>query len=215
MEKKTNKAKLEIFKFLRKPAELWPRGVVVSALTSHVRDPRFDSRAGQLPQASFFTLIAYVDPALIGYLDVRRLVSRILGTWRRCGMEDNVSYVHGLAQPVVIIHHPHVSTASVSKGWGVQRDVQAYLHLQPVPCLSRSCVGGEGHGRLVYLIYLVYRGLCHLVQQTCPMSCRSLVTFNLLTFIAFDKISRNCTFYGNSIDIHLLGYFCMQNSYLP
>ena len=34
-------------------------------------------------------------------------------------MEDNVSYVQGLAQPVVIIHHPHVSTASVSKGWGV------------------------------------------------------------------------------------------------
>ena len=33
-------------------------------------------------------------------------------------MEDNVSYVHGLAQPVVIIHHPHVSTASVSKEWG-------------------------------------------------------------------------------------------------
>ena len=25
---------------------LWPRGVVVSALTSHVRDPGFDSRAG-------------------------------------------------------------------------------------------------------------------------------------------------------------------------
>ena len=33
-------------------------------------------------------------------------------------MEDNISYVHGLAQPVVIIHHPHVSTASVSKGGG-------------------------------------------------------------------------------------------------
>ena len=31
---------------------------------------------------------------------------------------------------------------------------------------------------------------------------------------AFDKISRNCAFYGNSINIHLLGYFCMQNSYL-
>ena len=28
-------------------------------------------------------------------------------------MEDNVSYVQGLAQPVVIIHHPQVSTASV------------------------------------------------------------------------------------------------------
>ena len=25
--------------------------------------------------------------------------------------------------------------------------------------------------------------------------------------IAFDKISRNCPFYGNSINIHLLGYF--------
>ena len=32
--------------------------------------------------------------------------------------------------------------------------------------------------------------------------------------IAFDKISQNCAFYGNSIIIHLLGYFCMQNSYL-
>ena len=29
-----------------------------------------------------------------------------------------------------------------------------------------------------------------------------------------DKISRNCAFNGNSINIHLLGYFCMQNSYL-
>ena len=32
--------------------------------------------------------------------------------------------------------------------------------------------------------------------------------------IAFDKISRNCAFYGNSINTHLLWYFCMQNSYL-
>ena len=71
----------------------WPCGVVVSALTSHVRDAGFNSWPGYLPEASFFTLIAYVDPALIGYLDVRRLVSRILGTWRRCGVVDNVSYV--------------------------------------------------------------------------------------------------------------------------
>ena len=33
-------------------------------------------------------------------------------------MADNVSYVQGPAQPLVIIHHPHVSTASLSKGWG-------------------------------------------------------------------------------------------------
>ena len=32
--------------------------------------------------------------------------------------------------------------------------------------------------------------------------------------IAFDEIRRNSAFYGNSINIHLLGYFCMQNSYL-
>ena len=32
--------------------------------------------------------------------------------------------------------------------------------------------------------------------------------------IAFDKISRNCAFYGNSINIHLQGNFCMQNNYL-
>ena len=31
---------------------------------------------------------------------------------------------------------------------------------------------------------------------------------------SLDKISRNCAFYGNSINIRLLGYFCMQNSYL-
>ena len=30
----------------------------------------------------------------------------------------------------------------------------------------------------------------------------------------YDKISLNCTFYGNAINIHLLGYFCMQNSYM-
>ena len=28
------------------------------------------------------------------------------------------------------------------------------------------------------------------------------------------RISRNYAFYGNSINTHLLGYFCMQNSYL-
>ena len=33
-------------------------------------------------------------------------------------------------------------------------------------------------------------------------------------YSAFDKISRNFALYRNSINIHLLGYFCMQNSYL-
>ena len=38
-------------------------------------------------------------------------------------MADNISYVQGPAQPLVIIHHPHVSTASLSEGWGVYGDV--------------------------------------------------------------------------------------------
>ena len=29
--------------------------------------------------------------------------------------------------------------------------------------------------------------------------------------ISFDEISRNCAFYGNSINIHLQEYFCVQN----
>ena len=31
--------------------------------------------------------------------------------------------------------------------------------------------------------------------------------------IAFENISQNFAFYGNSINIRLQGYFCMQNSY--
>ena len=31
---------------------------------------------------------------------------------------------------------------------------------------------------------------------------------------SFDKIRRNFALYGNSINTHLLGYFCKQNSYL-
>ena len=33
-------------------------------------------------------------------------------------MMDKVSYVQGLTQPLVIIHHPHVSTASFEQGVG-------------------------------------------------------------------------------------------------
>ena len=66
---------------------------MVSALTSHVRGAGFDSRPGSYLRQVSLHLIAYVDPALIGYLDVSRLVSCILGTWRRCGVVDNVCAV--------------------------------------------------------------------------------------------------------------------------
>ena len=61
-------------------------------------------------------------------------------------MVDNVSYVQGPAQSLVIIHHPHVSTSS-SKGWGGLEGRIGLPALQPVPCFSGSCMGGEGHGR--------------------------------------------------------------------
>ena len=70
-------------------------------------------------------------------------------------MMDNFSCVQGLTQLLVIIHHPNVSTASMSKGVGGLEGRIGLLALQPVPCLSGSCVGGEGHGRLAYQIYLV------------------------------------------------------------
>ena len=34
------------------------------------------------------------------------------------GYMDNVSYVQGSTQVLVIIHCPHISFASLSKGWG-------------------------------------------------------------------------------------------------
>ena len=49
-----------------------------------------------------------------------------MGTWRR-GVVDDASYVQGPAQALVIIHCPHVSTVSLNKQWGVQRNVYACL----------------------------------------------------------------------------------------
>ena len=65
-------------------------------------------------------------------------------------MVDNDSYVQGSAQALVIIHCPHISTASLSKGKGVLEGHIGLSALQPVPCSSRSYVGREGHRRLVH-----------------------------------------------------------------
>ena len=56
-------------------------------------------------------------------------------------MVDNVSYVQGSAQALVINHHPHVSTTSLSKGWWGLEGCIGLPALQPVPCLSGSCMG--------------------------------------------------------------------------
>ena len=95
-------------------------------------------------------------------------------------MMDNVSYVQGLARPLVIIHHLYVSTASLSKGRGNLEGLIGLPAQQLVPCLSGSCVGGEGHGRLVYIKYTWSIGNCGTwCYIRAPSSCRSLLAFNL------------------------------------
>ena len=92
-------------------------------------------------------------------------------------MVDNVSCVQGFAQGLVIIHWPHVSTASLSKGWGFRGVHKVFLHCSHVPCLSRSCVGREGHGHLVYK-YTWSVGCCATwCNMPVPPSCHSLVAF--------------------------------------
>ena len=85
-------------------------------------------------------LIAYVDQALTEYLDVRRLASCILGIWRCYGLVDNLSYVQGLTQALVIIHCPHVSIASEQRVWSLEEHI-GLPALQPVLCLTGSCMG--------------------------------------------------------------------------
>ena len=95
-------------------------------------------------------------------------------------MVDNVSYVEGPAQALVIIHLPHISTASLSNGWVGGGGLEGHigLHaLQPVPCLFGSCVSGEGHGHLVYK-YTWSLGDCVTpCNIPAPLSCSSLVAF--------------------------------------
>ena len=54
-------------------------------------------------------------------------------------MVDNVSYIQGPVPALAIIHSPHVSTASLSKGWGGGGGLEGHIclpALQPVSCLS-------------------------------------------------------------------------------
>ena len=53
--------------------------------------------------------------------------------------------------------------------WTVHVRIGSSYLLQRVPCLSKSCVGGEGHGHFVYISILGFRVLCHLAQYACPI----------------------------------------------
>ena len=85
------------------------------------------------------------------------------------------------AQALAINHCPHISTASLSKGWGGLEGRTGLPALQPVPGLSGSCVGGEGQGHLVYK-YTWFMGNCATwCNIPAPSSCCSLVIFKPLT----------------------------------
>ena len=60
---------------------------------------------------------------------------------------DNVSYVRGCAQALVIIHCPHVSTTFLNKGWGFsgahRPTCSSAMYL-----VSLGLVDGEGIGTL-------------------------------------------------------------------
>ena len=51
-------------------------------------------------------------------------------------------------------------------------------------------------------------------KKTNKEKIRNFQNFEKINFIAFDKIGGNYALPANSIKICLLGYFCMQNSYL-
>ena len=101
---------------------------------------------------------------LSGYLDVTRLVSRILGTWRCCGVMGIVSCVQGRPQTLVIIHHP-LSEQGVGGFRGSYRPTCSAASTLSLWVLR----GQRGAWALCILVYLVHRELCHLVQYTCPI----------------------------------------------
>ena len=127
----------------------------------------------------FLHTTAYVDPSLTGYLDDKSLASRILGKRRHCGVMDNILYIQGPSQALVIIHCPHVSTASLSKGWGFRGAYRPTC--SAVSTLSLWVLyGRRGAWAPCKSVYLVCRELCHLVQYTCPLFCCSLLDFKPL-----------------------------------
>ena len=62
-------------------------------------------------------------------------------------MVDNVSYVQGPAQALVIIHCPRFNCLS-EQGMGCLEGCIGLPALQPVPCVSGSCVAERGIGTL-------------------------------------------------------------------
>ena len=61
-------------------------------------------------------------------------------------MADNVSYISGFGNYSPPTHFNCLS----EQGVGALEGCIGLPAMQPVPCLSGSCLGKEGHGHLVY-----------------------------------------------------------------
>ena len=139
--------------------------VVVSALSLQMRDVGLILGRGSYLRQVFFSLNTYVDPALIRYLDV----SRILRTWRRCGMVDDVSYVLGPAQALVIIHIPKCFNCLSEQG------------MYRPTCSAASTLSlwvlheWRGHEDFVYKYTWSIGNCATWFNIPAPSSCRSLV----------------------------------------
>ena len=92
-------------------------------------------------------------------------------------MCDNSTVVEYVNKQGGTVSRALCSLASCLLRWTESLDIHLDARYLPgqanvlADLLSRrgQVVGGEGHGRLVYQIYLVYRELCLLVQYTCPI----------------------------------------------
>ena len=85
-------------------------------------------------------------------------------------MVDNISYVQDSAQALVIFHCSHVSTVSLSKGWGF-RGVYRPTCFAAMYLVSLGLVWVERVMGTLYIsiLYFVYRVLCHVMQYACPI----------------------------------------------
>ena len=89
-------------------------------------------------------------------------------------MVDNISYVQGPSSAFGNYSPPTRFNYLYEQGMGGLGGRIGLPALQPVSCLSGSCVDGEGHGRLVYIKYTWSIGNCATwCNIPAASSCRS------------------------------------------
>ena len=108
------------------------------------------------------------------------------GTWRYCGMVDNVPYLRLRGQVFKLLSGfgnyslpTHFNCLS-EKGVGYLEGCVGLPALQPVPSPSSSCVSTEGHEHLVYPYTWSIVCCAPWCNTPIPSSCHSLLAFKSL-----------------------------------